>query len=98
MRLATHAEKIILAGIPTVDTSGPQSKLFDSATVERNDAIISEIAKYRGLSFIDLRKQTTSGKLTIDGVHLNPTGYKEWEPAILRDVADSLGCKIVAQH
>ncbi len=92
--LETHAEKLLLVGIPPLEMSGALAKsYFDSDFSRKNDAIIRSIALRRSVGFVDLQTAIAGGNLTVDGVHLNPAGYREWLPAIVTAAEKALGCK-----
>lgn len=97
-RLAPYTSTLVVAGIPPIDTSKELGSHFDPALVNSNNDAIKHIASTRGLRFIDLANVMPGNDLTIDGVHLNQDGYKEWTPAIVGALATAINCKPVAQN
>jgi lysophospholipase L1-like esterase len=92
--LQTHAEKLLLVGIPPLEMSGALAKAyFDSDFSKKNDAVIRSIAWRRSVGFVDLQTAMAGENLTMDGVHPNPAGYRQWVSAIVNAAEKALGCK-----
>jgi len=47
----------------------------------------------RSIPFADVRLTMTGEKLTVDGVHLTPDGYRGWMTAVSAAVSKTLNCQ-----
>jgi len=92
--LKPHATTLVLVGIPPLEmTQDLARQYFDKAASEENDAIIKAIAKAKSVQFADVRSMMAGEKLTVDGVHLNPDGYRGWMTAVSGAVSKTLNCQ-----
>jgi lysophospholipase L1-like esterase len=68
---------------------------FSPDLIDFNNDTIREIAKERGIEFIDLRSNAPTAGLTVDGVHPNAKGYQSWSAAMTRGVQSAVDCSVV---
>jgi len=79
-----------IVAIPPPEAGLGEAGKYSSATIDSYNAILPELAKEAGAGFIALPAMPEHH--TIDGVHLNATGYAVWDRAILRGI-DAAVCK-----
>ena len=92
--LKPHAEALVLVGIPPLEMTEPlASEYFDKAASEENDRAIMAVAARNSIPFADVRSTMTGEKLTVDGVHLNPDGYRGWMTAVSAAASQTLNCR-----
>jgi lysophospholipase L1-like esterase len=95
-RLALLAPKLVVANIPPIDPKGPLTAItgIDASLIERYNLILPKLAEDAGASFIDLNKAVSAGGAaeTIDGVHLAPRAYGQWDAALLEGIKRALNC------
>jgi lysophospholipase L1-like esterase len=79
--LAALATRTAIIAIPSPEAGFEEAKKVRGAVIDSYNAILPELAKEARAAFIPL--PAMPGRHTIDGIHLNATGYKVWDKAIL---------------
>jgi lysophospholipase L1-like esterase len=92
--LKPRAAALVLVGIPPLEMTGALAiRYFDKAASEENNRTIRAIAARNSIPFADVRSMMIAEKLTVDGVHLNPDGYRGWMTAVSAAVSKTLNCQ-----
>jgi lysophospholipase L1-like esterase len=88
---------MVFVGIPPLEmTEDFANDYFDKGMSEENDATVKTVAKAEAVQFADVRSTMAGEKLTVDGVHLNPDGYRGWMTAVSAAVSKTLNCQSVS--
>jgi lysophospholipase L1-like esterase len=97
--LTPRAAAFVFVGIPPLEMTHDLARAyFDKVALEEDDAIIKAIAKTKSVQFADVRSAMIGEKLTVDGVHLNPNGYRGWMTAVSEAASKTLNCPSVSNQ
>jgi lysophospholipase L1-like esterase len=88
-QLKGAADQLGVLGIPSVEVRGRMPADYQAATMRRIDAfnaMLPSMAQKSGAIFVALPPMPMPH--TIDGVHLDASGYAVWDAAVLKGVSD----------
>jgi GDSL-like Lipase/Acylhydrolase family len=88
--VAALTPRAAILAIPLPEAGLGEAGKVNGATIESYNAILPELAKETGAGFIGLPAMPEHH--TIDGIHLNASGYAVWDKAILQGI-DAAICK-----
>jgi lysophospholipase L1-like esterase len=95
--LTPRTAAFVFVGIPPLEMTQDLARAyFDKIASEENDATVKAIAKAEAVQFADVRLAMIGEKLTVDGLHLNPNGYRGWMTAVSEAVSKTLNCPSVS--
>jgi hypothetical protein len=89
-RIARLTPRMAILAIPPPEAGLGEARKVNAAFVEGYNAILPEVAREAGATFIALPPMPQQH--TIDGIHLNGAGYEIWDGAVLRGIDADL-CK-----
>jgi lysophospholipase L1-like esterase len=87
-QLAQVADRVAVLAVPGIDVQGRVTADLQAEVMGRINglnAVLPALAAKRGASFIGLPAMQTPH--TIDGVHLDATGYSAWDEAVSKGVS-----------
>jgi GDSL-like lipase/acylhydrolase family protein len=88
--VAALTPRVAILAIPRPEAGLGEAGKVNGTTIESYNAILPELAKEAGAGFIALPAMPEHH--TIDGIHLNASGYAVWDKAILQGI-DAAACK-----
>jgi hypothetical protein len=89
--LAALAPHTAVMAVPSPEAGLEQARQVSFATIDSYNAILPGLAEEARATFIPLPAMPENH--TLDGIHLDATGYEVWDKAILRGIESTL-CKI----
>jgi lysophospholipase L1-like esterase len=89
-QLAALTPRRAIAAIPPPEPGFGETKKVSGAVIDSYNAILPGLAEETRSIFIPLPAMPE--RHTLDGIHLNATGYEIWDKAILREIEAAL-CK-----
>ena len=87
-QLKGSADRLIVLGIPSVEVRGRMPADYQAATMRRIDAFntaLPGLAEKAGATFAPLPPM--GAPHTIDGIHLDTSGYAVWDAAVVKGVS-----------
>ena len=84
-----NCEIIIQGNYPVTKKISERDKVYNNTNIKKFNGLIKEMAKEEGVTYIDLysyfadEKGNLPDKAASDGIHLNPSYFKDWKQCLI---------------